>query len=114
MFLCQKKQAAGISNSQWEEVDDYTYEHWETALNNDGTPGRYTGNRVMVTPEDEVVVDGTITKQDLGIVARLLGVKIDGGSTGYMKQPEYIQFRGQRGSVTIRCLATGITFKKVA
>ncbi len=71
----------------WEEVDAYLYKNYKFVINDDGTR-RYTDNRFSV-------VDGVVnvselkalTKNEMSLIARMLGLRVDQTATGYSGKP---------------------------
>lgn len=99
-FFCQKvERPVSLNYGIWDVVDEFTYDHWDDALDSDGNP-RYTGTRCKVEGE-MVSASGTLSKGDLGILARILAIKVDGDAKGYVKEPEFVKFRGLRGNIIL-------------
>jgi len=98
MFLCQKSERpAHVNYSMWDSVDEFTYDRWDAAIDKDGKP-LYTGTRAKIEG-DTITISGTLSKNDLGILARMQNIKLDGNATGYVLDPVLVKFKGNRGNV---------------
>jgi hypothetical protein len=99
----------------WEKVDEFTFSHWEKALNADDSP-RYSGARACRGEGKFTVHADDLSKGDFGILTRFLGVSAHDspGSLpgGFIREPEFIKFR--IGKKTVLREVGGKTWKEAA
>lgn len=77
----------------WEEVDEYTFTHWNTALSCTGP--RYTGNYVRQRESkhfDFRLQD--VATEAVGAIMRFFQIQPLGGSmpNGFIRSPEFVLF----------------------
>lgn len=96
-FYLQRKNDSIV----WEEVDQFTWDNWDKAIDKDGGP-RYSGNRVARVG-NQICISATLEPRDLAVISRFLGVRdIDApGSVrdGFVRRPEYVKFKVRNKNV---------------
>ena len=85
---------ATVGREAFEQVDEFTYKNHAAALKADGT-GRYPEGALRFGRADgKVLLDGTPTEYALGVIVRVLGIKVPQGTLagGPVQAPQYIKF----------------------
>jgi len=88
----------------WEEVDSYTWDNWQNALNQKGE-ARYSGNRVKIGPTKAIQIQASnLTSRDLAVIMRFCGIRENEAPSsvpgGFVRRPEFIRFTQKRTKKT--------------
>jgi hypothetical protein len=79
----------------WEEVDQYTWDNWSFALDQEGKQ-RYSGNRVKKEGATFTVEAKDLVIRDMAVIMRFCGVRDNDapGSVagGFIRRPEFVRF----------------------
>jgi hypothetical protein len=104
---------AELTNGNWEEVDSYVSANQKFVLNIDGER-RYSDNKLTIV-DDLIELPATVSKANLGWIARLAGVTIPVGKTERITaKPNELLLVKKGNSTFYYEVATGNKFKKVA
>lgn len=106
-------------DGKWEEVDKYIFDNYKYVekSSENGFQPRYSNNRFSIIDNQVNLAMTSISKQDIGIIARIVGCQFPANIStpgGFAPKPKELLLIRKGNSTSYYEVATGNRFKKVA